>query len=70
MPLYGYVTQGYWADIGNLDQYRLAHQDVFAGKVDVSIPGLPPNRVGKNVGQENSTIDPPPSWGTVVVGRN
>src|SRR6185503_4116796 len=23
MPLYGYIAQGYWADIGNLDQYRL-----------------------------------------------
>lgn len=38
-PLYGYVAPGYWSDIGNLEQYRQAHQDVLSGKVKVSIPG-------------------------------
>ncbi len=71
MPLYGYVAQGYWADIGNLDQYRLAHQDVFAGKVDVRIQGSRLNRVGKEIwAGEKSTIDPTAQLtGTVVVGR-
>jgi mannose-1-phosphate guanylyltransferase/phosphomannomutase len=38
-PIYGYVADGYWSDIGNLDQYRQAHYDVLTGKVKVSIPG-------------------------------
>lgn len=35
----GYVAEGYWSDIGNLEQYRQAHYDVLTGKVKVSIPG-------------------------------
>ena len=35
----GYVADGYWSDIGNLEQYRQAHYDVLTGKVKVSIPG-------------------------------
>ena len=38
-PLFGYVADGYWSDIGNLEQYRQAHYDVLSGKVRVSIPG-------------------------------
>src|SRR5580658_2032654 len=49
LPLFGYIAQGYWKDIGNLDQYRLAHQDVFAGKVEVNIPGTRQNKVGKEI---------------------
>jgi mannose-1-phosphate guanylyltransferase/phosphomannomutase len=72
MPLYGFVAQGYWADIGNLDQYRLAHQDVFAGKVDVSIQGSRLNRVGKEIwaGEKSSIDSTAQLTGTVVVGRN
>ena len=35
----GYVADGYWSDIGNLEQYRQAHYDVLTGQVKVSIPG-------------------------------
>jgi len=38
-PMYGFVSKGYWCDIGNLQTYRLAHQDMFAGKVKAVIPG-------------------------------
>ncbi|MBA3412289.1 MAG: NTP transferase domain-containing protein [Actinobacteria bacterium] len=39
-PLYGYVCEGYWQDIGNLDQYRQANFDVLDERVDVEIPGI------------------------------
>jgi mannose-1-phosphate guanylyltransferase/phosphomannomutase len=39
-PLYGYVMDGYWQDIGNLDQYRQANYDALEGKVALSIPGI------------------------------
>lgn len=38
-PLYGYVAEGYWRDIGNPEEYILAHRDIFAGAVDVNFPG-------------------------------
>ncbi|CAN5449089.1 mannose-1-phosphate guanyltransferase [soil metagenome] len=34
-PLYGYVADGYWCDIGNLEMYRQAHQDVLDGKMNL-----------------------------------
>ncbi len=37
--LYGYVASGYWKDIGDLREYRLAHRDILDGKVTVKIAG-------------------------------
>ncbi|MEW5993696.1 MAG: sugar phosphate nucleotidyltransferase [Candidatus Zixiibacteriota bacterium] len=31
--LYGRVTDGYWRDVGNVDEYRLAHVDLFDGNL-------------------------------------
>jgi mannose-1-phosphate guanylyltransferase/phosphomannomutase len=39
-PLYGYVANGYWQDIGNLDQYRQANFDALDEKVALNIPGI------------------------------
>jgi mannose-1-phosphate guanylyltransferase/phosphomannomutase len=39
-PIYGYVCEGYWQDIGNLDQYRQANADALDEKVRLSIEGL------------------------------
>jgi mannose-1-phosphate guanylyltransferase / phosphomannomutase len=39
-PLYGYVCEGYWQDIGDLDQYRQANFDALDGKVRLEIPGI------------------------------
>jgi mannose-1-phosphate guanylyltransferase/phosphomannomutase len=39
-PIYGYVCEGYWQDIGNLDQYRQANFDALDEKVRLDIPGL------------------------------
>src|SRR5688572_22922823 len=27
--LYGHIAKGYWRDIGNIDEYRIAHRDVL-----------------------------------------
>ena len=32
-PLYGYVAEGYWQDIGNLDQFRQANFDALDERV-------------------------------------
>src|SRR5436189_181883 len=39
-PLYGSVMEGYWQDIGNLDQYRQANFDALDENVRLNIPGL------------------------------
>ncbi|MCS5696295.1 sugar phosphate nucleotidyltransferase [Desulfofundulus thermocisternus] len=38
-PLFGVVLPGYWCDIGNLQQYLQAHQDVLSGRVKITMPG-------------------------------
>jgi mannose-1-phosphate guanylyltransferase/phosphomannomutase len=39
-PLFGYVAEGYWEDVGTLEAYVKAHQDVLDGKVGIEIPGF------------------------------
>jgi mannose-1-phosphate guanylyltransferase / phosphomannomutase len=39
-PLYGHVFDGYWQDIGNLDQYRQANEDALDERVRLNIPGI------------------------------
>ena len=39
-PLYGYVAQSYWQDIGNLDQYRQANFDALDERVSLNVPGI------------------------------
>lgn len=68
-PLYGYVANGYWCDIGNLEQYRQAHLDLCNGKVHLSIPGSPLRKgvlVGKGTQiHPSAELEPP-----LVIGRN
>jgi mannose-1-phosphate guanylyltransferase/phosphomannomutase len=39
-PIYGHVCDGYWQDIGNLDQYRQANFDALDEKVALDVSGL------------------------------
>jgi mannose-1-phosphate guanylyltransferase/phosphomannomutase len=39
-PIYGHVLDGYWQDIGNLEQFRQANFDALDGRVQLDIPGL------------------------------
>src|SRR5436305_3570188 len=39
-PLYGYVFDEYWQDIGNLDQFRQANFDALDEAVDLDVPGI------------------------------
>jgi len=69
MGLYGYVAEGYWRDVGNLNEYQDAHFDVLRGAVAVAIPGQKSEKLF--VGP-NSVIDTDPKniLGTVVIGEN
>jgi mannose-1-phosphate guanylyltransferase/phosphomannomutase len=39
-PLFGFVADGYWEDVGTLDAYVRAHQDVLDRKVEIDLPGF------------------------------
>ena len=39
-PIYGAVCEGYWQDIGNLDQFRQANFDALDEKVRLQLPGI------------------------------
>jgi len=54
-PIYGYIADGYWCDVGNLQVYRQASRDVLDGLVNINID-LPQIQPGVWVG-EGTQID-------------
>ncbi len=69
-PIYGYVADGYWKDVGSLDEYRQANMDIIEGRVEVVMPGekVP----GKEVWTGTDTrVDFTASLeGRVIIGNN
>ncbi len=70
--LFGYIAEGYWKDIGNHDEYRLAQYDILDGKVKINLAGKKINVGGKEIlaGKnavigENVEVD-----GQVLLGDN
>ncbi|MDR3243831.1 MAG: mannose-1-phosphate guanyltransferase [Elusimicrobiota bacterium] len=48
-PLYGYIAEGYWRDIGNHDEYRFAHYDILDGNVKIELNGKKIKIGGKDI---------------------
>lgn len=69
--LHGLIAPGYWRDIGNLEDYRLAHMDVLHGEVNLKVEGTRINRVGMDVWVgEGVKIHPRARLrGTVILGE-
>ncbi|TYQ15533.1 UNVERIFIED_CONTAM: mannose-1-phosphate guanylyltransferase/phosphomannomutase [Acetivibrio alkalicellulosi] len=68
-PMYGYISNEYWCDIGDLNAYIQAHKDVLEKRVKVNIPGKE-MREGIWVGDDceiegNVTIEAP-----CIIGAN
>lgn len=72
MALYGYSAEGYWRDVGNLNEYIEAQLDCLDGKVTVAIEGkLTIRDDAKVVAPIGFTIPPTLKVkGTVVIGEN
>jgi mannose-1-phosphate guanylyltransferase/phosphomannomutase len=70
--LYGYIAEGYWKDIGNLDEYRLGHYDILDNKVKLCMEGKTVKVDGKDIiVGENTKIEEGVEFeGQVVVGAN
>jgi mannose-1-phosphate guanylyltransferase / phosphomannomutase len=69
LGLYGYTTDGYWRDIGNLNEYQDAHMDVLAGSVNLDIQGMQSGNASIGDGTRIDLAGVQLS-GRVVVGRN
>jgi mannose-1-phosphate guanylyltransferase/phosphomannomutase len=39
-PVFGYVAEGYWEDVGTIESYQKAQADVLEGRVDVELDGF------------------------------
>ncbi|MBI4572264.1 MAG: mannose-1-phosphate guanyltransferase [candidate division NC10 bacterium] len=70
--LFGYVAPGYWRDVGDLLEYRLAHQDILAGTVKVKIPGRRVEGLDKEIWLGSGTrVDFTAGLrGAVLIGKN
>jgi mannose-1-phosphate guanylyltransferase/phosphomannomutase len=70
--LYGYIASGYWKDIGNIEEYYLAHQDVLEGKVVIDIPGKLNKKDGNvlHLGDNAMISHTAELSGNVVIGEN
>lgn len=70
--LYGYIASGYWKDIGNIDEYFHAHQDVLEGKVKIDIAGKMNKSDGNilHVGKDAMISHTARLSGNVIIGDN
>jgi mannose-1-phosphate guanylyltransferase / phosphomannomutase len=56
IPMYGYIANDYWCDVGDLETYRNAHYDALDRKVSLKFPSVE-TAEGIWIG-ENTYIDP------------
>lgn len=68
-PMFGYVADGYWCDIGNLAVYRQAHRDVLDGLVKIK-NDLPQIEPGIFVGQGTQIDSSVKLEAPVMIGEN
>ncbi|HEX6263131.1 MAG TPA: sugar phosphate nucleotidyltransferase, partial [Actinomycetota bacterium] len=69
LPVYGFVAEGFWTDVGNLEAYLQVHRDILDEKVRVDIEGY---RTEAGVWRgEGSEVDPDAQiHGPVLIGEN
>ena len=68
-PLFGYVAEGYWEDVGTLEAYLRSHQDILDEKVAVQVSGFP-LRPGVWLGK-GAEVDPTAEVrGPAIIGDN
>ncbi len=51
-PLFGYVAEGYWCDVGNIPEYMRANAEALTGRVQLEIPGDRQGEVWRDLGVE------------------
>src|SRR4051812_39747826 len=69
LSLLGTVVDGYWEDVGTLESYRTAHEDLLDGRVDIELPGFQ-LREGVWIGEGVDVSPDAIIHGPVLVGDN
>ncbi len=75
LPVFGYIVDEYWCDVGNLAEYRKAHYDCLDGKIKVQIQAKQIRKgiwIGKNTFIPKQTKCEPPCviGDNVKIGKN
>ena len=67
--LFGYIAEGYWQDIGSIEQYMKVHHDILRGMSDIKPEGF---KLGGSVWVDGgANVDPQASLrGPIVIGKN
>ncbi len=68
-PMYGYVAEGYWCDIGHLEAYRQAHYDCLSGHITAPLP-YEQRSNGVWVGQNTYIHETAQLEGPLIIGNN
>ncbi len=69
VPMFGYVAEGYWCDVGSLETYRQSQYDAIRGRVFLDL-SYGQQRTGVYVGK-NTFIDPTATIESpVMIGDN
>jgi mannose-1-phosphate guanylyltransferase/phosphomannomutase len=68
----GHIAEGYWRDVGDLVEYRLAHLDLLQGRVRLTPPGRRVEGVDRDIWlDEGARVDfTAHLTGAVIVGRD
>ena len=69
LPLLGTVVDGYWEDVGTLESYRTAHENLLDGQVELELPGFQ-LREGVWIGEGVDVSPDAIIQGPVLVGDN
>lgn len=67
-PMYGYIAEGYWCDIGDLKTYKQAHSDALNRKIKLEIPYEEKHEriwIGEGSVVESSVLEAP-----LIIGNN
>ena len=68
-PLLGDIVDGYWEDVGTLEAYRAAHEDILDGRLGIDIPGFEV-RDGVWLGESADVSPEAEVIGPVLIGDN
>ncbi len=69
-PLYGYIAEGYWKDIGGLKDYLLVNLDLIRGKVGIPVPGKKMDDKNVWIGKDTKIDFTADLGGSVFIGEN
>lgn len=73
MPLYGYIANGYWRDVGNLEEYQIGQNDALNSVLKVERPGSGIVNTDTNsifVGNDSIIAPTAQCRGNIVIGNN